>query len=105
MDIQLNSDFDIEFDDRNDLPLTSGSRSNEQRIAIQLTAFFHDEIGSLDHPQAIKLLELQADRIVDETSGVETLVQIQFDFDDVQPGVLNVTIIYESSTSTFQITE
>ena len=106
MDLKLNSDFDIELDQRNDLSLVTGREAFEQRLAIRSTAYFHELVGSTDRGNLISLLEIYAKRIAKDTSEVVGVAEIRAGFSEEQPNTAEVTAIYETGEDfTFSITE
>ena len=106
MDIGLNSDFDIELDGRNDLPLVTGRGQFEQNFALRLTAYFDDNIGSIDQPTVIERLRVAARRIVDDMAGLERVVNIRIRYDDKHPNTVLVTAIYDTGDEfTFSLSE
>lgn len=106
MDIRLNGSFDVTLDDRNDLGMVSGREEFEQNIAVQMTTFFLEEIGSFDHRHVYELLEYKAKQIVGAVGGVEGIVQVAVSPHPDHPNTANVTVIYESDPSfTFSVSE
>lgn len=106
MDIGLDSDFDITLDDRNDLPLVEGREAFEQRLAIRVTAYYHQIVGSVNRANEASLLRMQAQRVAQDSPDVERVVDIQVGFSDEQANTAEVTAIYESGDDfTFSITE
>lgn len=106
MDIGLNSDFDLELDDRNDLPTVTGRDLFEQRLRISVTSFFQDVVGDTNRSSALQMVEVQARRIANRFSEIQRVVQIQVEYDDDEPNVINLTVIYDTGGEfTFSITE
>mgnify|MGYP006290697751 CR=1 FL=1 len=106
MDLRLNSGFDTGLDDRNDLAVVTGREAFEQNIAVRMTDFFIEQVGSLDHPNAFELLDLQATRIVREMDELESVVQVLITKSPDKPNTADVTVIYQSSPDfAFEISE
>jgi hypothetical protein len=106
MDIGLNSNFDVELDDRNDLPLLTGRDAFEQRLAFRSTAYFHQILGSVDKSNLISLLRMYARRIAKDADDVAGVIQIEVQFSDDEPNTAEVTAIYETGDEfAFSITE
>jgi hypothetical protein len=106
MDLGFNENFDIELDDRQDIPLITGRRLFEQRVALRTAAYFHTEIGSVDHDNVLSLLEMRARRVARDMDEIEFMPQFRAEFDDDQPGLIHVTIIYHTGDEyTFDISE
>ena len=106
MDIGLNDNFDIELDQRNDVPLVTGASAFEQKLRIRLTDYFLDLIGRADTQNAPSLLEIEARRVakeLDELNGISSIIIKQ---SEVSPNTLEVTIFYSTGTETvFPISE
>jgi hypothetical protein len=96
MDIKLNSNFDVFLDDRNDLAIVEGREAFEQRVAVRVTAYFHEIIGSVDRPNVLKLVELQTRRVANAAEGIERVVQVSAEYSEDEPNTVLTTIIYET---------
>jgi hypothetical protein len=106
MDIGLNSDFDFELDDTKDAPLLTGRGAFEQRLAIRVTAYFHEIVGTVDESNLVSLLKMQAERVAKDAEGIVRPVQIQVVPSDEYPNTLEVMAIYETGEDfTFSLTE
>ena len=105
MDIALNSNFDIELDDRNDLPTVEGRDAFEQRLAVRTTAYFYQIVGTVGREELLSLVKLQAQRVANDAEGVDRVVQIEARFSDEQHNTVDVTAIYETGDEyTFSVT-
>lgn len=103
IDIKVNSDFDIELDHRNDLPLVEGREAFEQHLAVSITKYFHELIGSTDSNLPEKI-QLQARRVVDRVSDIEDIAALTAEPHDEDPNAVVVTILYDTGEeTTFEI--
>jgi len=106
MDIGLNSDFDIELDDRNDIPTVSARAEFEQRLAFRIVVYFQQTIGSIDRQQAVDLLRLQVQRVVDDMAELERVAQISVTPSEAEPNQIDVAVIYDTGDEfTFSVSE
>jgi hypothetical protein len=106
MDLKLNSDFDIELDQRNDVSLVDGREAFEQRLAIRSTAYFHELIGSTNRANLLSLLKVRAKRVAKDTPEAVGVAKIAVGYSDARPNTAEVTAIYETGDEfTFDITE
>lgn len=106
MDIGLNSDFDLELDDRNDLPTVSAREEFEQRLALQLTVYFERVIGTIDRKQAVDLLRLQIHRVVDDFSELAGVAQVIVAPSEEIPNQIDVAVVYDTGEEfSFNLTE
>jgi hypothetical protein len=106
MDIGLNRFFDLELDDRNDLPLVRGRAEFEQRLAFSVTNFFQDVVGSVDRPAALTMLQVHASRVAHRYGEIERIAQLQVEYDEEEPNTINMTLIYDTGDDfTFSISE
>lgn len=96
MDIGLNENFDVELDQRNDVPLVTKRDAFEQALRIRLTDRFNDLIGRADVENSLDLLEVEADRVANEMDILDNLTSIQIEPSEDQPNVLTVDIQYET---------
>lgn len=106
MDIGLNDNFDVTFDDRNDLPTVTGRAKFEQRLRISVTSFFQTVIGDLNRPATIPLIEEEARRIAREYDVIQRIAQVSVEYDSDEPNILNLTVIYDTGDElSFPISE
>lgn len=106
MDLKLNANFDVELDERNDIPLVTGREAFEQRLAIRSTAYFHELIGSTNRANLLSLLEIYAKRIANDTPEAVGVAKIAVGYSETAPNTAEVTAIYETGDEfTFDITE
>lgn len=96
-DIGLNQNFDVFIDDRNDIALTEGRREVEQSIALQLTIFFHREIGSIDKDNAMDRLRLKARRLAEENERVDSLESAVVERHVDDPNRFKVRLLYDEA--------
>lgn len=99
MDIGLNENFDIELDQRNDLPLVEGRDAFEQRLAMQLTAGFDKHVGSTNRDNLLSILRLEAERVVDNTEEITEAIQINIGYSDTEPNTVEVEAFYQTDGS------
>lgn len=93
MDLLLNENHDVQLDDRNDLAVVTGDRAVEQSIAVLVSAYFYEEIGSINRTNAIENLQLHAERVVDENEYITDVADITVTRDGAS---LRVTIHYDT---------
>ncbi|TQQ81844.1 hypothetical protein [Halonotius roseus] len=106
MDIQLNEHYDFELDDRNDMPLVRGRAAFEQLLSNWTTKYYIEIVGRTNRDNVLSLMELYANRIVDEIDDVGRVSQVAVAFSDEEPNTLEVTTIYlNSAQSSFEISE
>ena len=106
MDIGLNDNFDIELDQRNDVPLVTGASAFEQKLRIRLTDYFLDLIGRADTQNAPSLLEIEARRVAKELDELNDISSLIIKQSEASPNTLEVTIFYSTGTETvFPISE
>jgi hypothetical protein len=106
MDLKVNSNFDIELDERNDIPTATGREAFEQRLAIRTTAYFHELIGSTNRANLLSLLKIRAKRVAKDTPETVGVAKINVGYSDTRPNTAEVTAIYETGEDfTFDITE
>ncbi|OYR54916.1 hypothetical protein [Halorubrum halodurans] len=106
MDLGLNENFDLSLDDRNDLPLVRGREGFEQRLRLSVTSFFKNVVGDTSRGTARKLIELQAQRIAQQYTEIDRVVQIQTEYDGMRANTINLTIIYDTGDDfTFPISD
>jgi hypothetical protein len=106
MDLKLNSNFDIELDERNDIALVEGREAFEQRLALRSTAYFHELIGSTNRANLLSLLKIRAKRVAKDTPETVGVAKIKVGYSETQPNTAEVTAIYETGDDfTFDITE
>ena len=106
MDILLNENFDLDFDDRNDLPLATGRVLFEQRLRVAVTSFFQDVIGDTDKETALKLLKSYAEEIAGNFDEIESVAGFTAEYDTEEPNTINLTLIYDTGDAlTFPLSE
>ena len=109
MDLLLNRNFDVELDDRNDLATVEGRRAVEQSIAMMVTSYFYEEIGSLSAVNAVEKIELEAKRVARNNphiEGVENISARKVTGPVDGTAAIEVAITYETGeTSAFEVTE
>ncbi|SEL17236.1 hypothetical protein [Haloferax larsenii] len=106
MDIGLNSDFDIELDHRNDLPLVTGKAAFEQALRIRLTDYFDEIVGTVSQSNAANLLRIEARRVVTDMDELDRVASIVIEPSSDDPNTLDVTVFYSTGEQTpFSISE
>lgn len=93
-DLGIDKNFDVFIDDRNDLGLVDGRREVEQSIALQVSLYYYNQIGSSDLPNVEERLELRARRVARENRRIDSLEDIIVEPREEQPNVFEVTIVY-----------
>lgn len=106
MDIGLNENFDLDFDDTNDLPTVTGQALFEQRLRTTVVSFFQTTIGETNRDNARELLELEASRVVDRFDQIVSVANIRTEYDEDEPNTIVLTITYDTGDNfDFNITE
>lgn len=101
-DLKLNEDFDVVFDHRRDLETVTGREEFEQHIAIGLTRFFIEEIGSVERQSAKSRLRLHANRLVNVSERVDEVDSIIVEDSETKLNVVEVDIVYNTG-EVFQV--
>lgn len=96
-DIAVDEHFDVFIDDRNDLATTEGRREVEQSLAIHLSLFFHNEIGSVDKANAKDRLELAARRVASNNDRIDTLRSVVVTESKDEMEKFEVRILYDDN--------
>lgn len=93
-DLQINEDFEVVLDHRKDLGIVDGRDAFEQNLALSVTRFFSEEIGSLNERNAKSRVRLQAERITTQSPFSGDVDGVKVEESDEFPNTLVVTIIY-----------
>ncbi|NUC72536.1 hypothetical protein HTZ84_09480 [Haloterrigena sp. SYSU A558-1] len=101
MDIGLNSNFDIELDHRNDLPVVRGREAFEQRLRLRLTAYYTELIGQNLDVNIAPLLKLEAEQVANDIEEIDSLAKILITPNPDTPNSLDVRIIYATGEDFF----
>jgi hypothetical protein len=96
MDIKLNEHFDIELDDRQDVPTVTGKEDFQQRLTIAVTDYFYNIVGDLDQKQILSLLNLEASRVVEAVEGVEELLGTEVQYSETSPNTIEIIAFYKN---------
>lgn len=99
VDIKINSEFDVQLDHRNDLPLVEGREAFEQHLAVSVTKYFHELIGTTDTNLAEKI-ELQARRVVDRVADIDDVAAVTAESKEGEPNTVEVTVLYDTGEET-----
>lgn len=95
-DIKFDRDFQIIIDDRNDLATVSGREAFEQDLAITLTAFFYEEIGTLRGPESLERIRMQAERVARFNDQLEGIISMDVTESIEHPNAAELNIIYST---------
>lgn len=96
MDIGLNNKFNIELDDRNDLPTLSERQEFEQRLALAVNGRYQDAIGQSTEKTILELIEVEAKRVARDFDVIDRVAYINVEPDNEQPNTINLTLTYET---------
>ena len=99
-DIKVNSGWDVQLDDRNDMPLCEGKDAFEQHIAKLITDYYWTLLGETDRTNTLEKLDLYARRVVSRVSDLERTVSIIFEYSEVSDETIDVTIQYDTGEET-----
>lgn len=93
-DIAVDENFDVFTDDTNDFAMVEGRPAFNQALAVILTRYYSEIIGSTKHANILKKLNLRAERVILNSNLVSEVQNIDIEFVDDEPGVVEVTIHY-----------
>ncbi len=93
-DLKLNENFEVVIDHRKDLGMLEGREEFEQNIAIGLTQFFTEEIGSVNYDGAKSRLRLYAGQLANESPRAGTVASIFVEDSETTPNTFEVRIVY-----------
>lgn len=103
-DLQIDENFDVVIDDRNDLGVVEGREEFEQYLAHGLTSVYYDEIGDYREATVTNRLQLAANRLAQSSDRIDQLRSITVERSETDPNTIEVSIIYLSDeVSTFNI--
>lgn len=95
-DIKLNRYFEIVIDHRNDLATVEGRDEFEQHLALGVTQFFTEEIGSVDHRSAKSRLRLYANRLANQSDRAGEVASVSVEEHEYLSNTLEVSIVYQN---------
>lgn len=95
-DIQVDEDFDVFIDHRGDLATVDGRDGFEQSIVLHLTERFTELINTSTNENLEELARVEAGRVADEMDMLDEVAGFETAFAPDQPGLLEVTIIYDT---------
>lgn len=105
MDIAHDELFDTYLNQQDDLPIVEGRAAFEQEVVDRLTDYLQQVIGSIDRDGAIRLIELQARRVAEDTDEIDELVLFDAAYNTDQPNTVDLRLIYETGDDvTFSLT-
>ena len=96
MDIRLNKDFDVELDERNDLPTITGREKFEQRVRIVLTELFQDLVGQMKPNITLNMINTKVEEVAQEFDIINSVVNTSAKYDKDKPNVINLKIVYDT---------
>lgn len=104
-DLNLNSDFSVHLDDRNDLAYTEGRKAFEQAVVISLTDYLYnqalDERGFQNQKKAVKL---QVSRVARRYDEIENIKRINIQRSTTTENALEVDIVFDTGEPlTFEV--
>jgi hypothetical protein len=96
-DLQLNSNFSIFLNERNDLATVEGKDAFEQSVAIMLTDFMYNSIPGRTERESIKeRLRLEVNRVAGEHEFVDEISSISISEKVGEAGTYTVNVTYLS---------
>lgn len=105
MDIAHDALFDTYLNQQDDLPIVEGRAAFEQEVVDRLTDYLQQVIGSIDRDGAIRLIELQARRVAEDTDEIDELVLFDAAYNADRPNTVDLRLIYETGDDvTFSLT-
>lgn len=98
VDLAVDENFEVFIDHRGDIGTVKGRAAFEQRLVIRLTERLRSLIGRHDADQeTIKTLaQTYIQRIATEEEQLEDVAAYGAEFPDDRPGVLEITVIYDT---------
>lgn len=96
MDIKLNENFDIQLNERNDLPIVTGREKFEQRVRIVITELLQDTVGENNSNTTLKLIRLKSERLAQNFDVIDSIVDLSAEYDKDEPNIVNLRIIYDT---------
>jgi len=108
MDILLNDEFDVELDDKKEVSIVDSRRDLEQSIKLMVTEYFYDMIGSVTAVNAVQKIELQAQRVAEESPYIASLEEVTAERVSDNAGTLGgikVNLTFDNGDTEFVITD
>ena len=103
-DIQIDENFEVVIDDRNDLGIVDDLTEFEQSLRVWLTAYLHDNVGNLGGPDTLPRIRLQVERIARDNDRLNQIEDIHVQFSDTTMNSVEVEIAYTAGEiSTFEM--
>lgn len=96
MDIRLNKDFDVELDERNDLPTITGREKFEQRVRIVITELLQDLVGEMKPDITLNMINTKVEEVAQEFDIINSVVNTSAKYDKDKPNVINLKIVYDT---------
>lgn len=98
VDLAVDGNFEVFIDHSGDLGTVKGRAAFEQRLVIRLTERLRNLIGRQDADESTirKLAETYIERIAEEEGQLEDVAAYGAEFPDDRPGVLEITVIYDT---------
>ena len=96
MDIGLNENFDVQLNERNDLPIVTGREKFEQRVRIVITELLQDVVGRTNPNTTLKLIRVKAERLAQNFEVIDSIVDLSVEYDEDKPNIVNLRIIYDT---------
>lgn len=99
-DLALDEDGDIYLNHRGDLATVDGQEGLEQAVLINLLVRYNQIIEDHSRDTVLTIIELEAERVVDELDDINSVAGIGASFDDENPEKLLVEIVYDTGSAT-----
>lgn len=96
MDLKLNREMDITFDDGNDLDTVIGREQFNQQVAIYLQVYLYDKIGRYGNEELFGLIKMEIKSVARDYSKLDDVRAIDIQRHDEIPNSVEITILYQS---------
>lgn len=77
MDLRFDNNFELEFDETNDLGTVEGQREFEQHLSQMITAYFFEHIGNRNTDNTVRKLRLKAKRVAQDSEYITSLESLE----------------------------
>lgn len=93
-DLHIDEDLDLVIDDRNDLGTVDEQAEFVQSLAVQVTAYFYERVGTRQGTETLKRIKLQAERLAREYDRVDTIQSIDVSYSEELENTIEVSVTF-----------
>ena len=93
-DIKIDKNFEIVLDHRNDLATVEEREEFEQNLALGVTRFFFEEIGSVDRQSAKARLRIHSERLINQYGRGGQIERVSIEKHEELSNTLEVSLVY-----------